>query len=196
MGVGIVLRTWYPERCSTLIFDENSGLIKALVCGKDEWRKVQHGALVTYERVERGERTFIQNLNLVAFPDAWARKDLSFLHHVLELCAVFIQPNGAERALFKHLCRWYEGVVFCENNEDIDWERLVFLARFFLLIGCYPDDDNYVTVRFIARNPHIDSEDRALKRPVITRWLRQCVALHPLSSKFKTVTFLEGGRTL
>lgn len=195
-GIGIILRTWYPERSSTLIFDESRGLVRARVYGKDEWRKVQHGALVTYELVEQGERIFVQNLNLIAFPDLWARKELSFLHHVLELCAVFIQPNGAERALFRHLCQWYEGVLFCENNEDADWERLIFLTRFFLLIGCYPDDDTYPTVRFIARNPQVDGEDRVAKRPVITRWLRECVALHPMSSKFKTVTFLEGGQTL
>ncbi len=189
-GIGIVIRSWLPEKKSCLIFDRSCGLIRGIICRPGSERYIQHGALVSYELSLRGERTFVDQVELRALPAPWAQADLAFIHHVLELCASFIPLNVADRQLFEHILGLYEPLI---DEQDQVWIRLVFLAQFFLHIGWYPDGDTRAINRLISHvaGTMVTVREQDVMRRSLVRWLRRCVALHPSASSFKTVTFFE-----
>lgn len=189
-SIGIVIRSKLPERKACLFFDQSRGLVSGIVSQPDSARHVQHGGLVSYEVMQQGDRLFVQHVKLRALPAIWAKSDISFLHHVLELCAFFLPPRLIEPDVFAHLLSLYE---IRADDQDVSWERLIFLTRFFLLVGWYPSDDIRAINRLISRVPGtmVTIGERKKMHHFLVRWLRRCVALHPLAPSIKTVTFFE-----
>lgn len=189
-GAGVVIRSWLPEKKSCLIFDRSKGIVKTVLLQPESARHVLHGALISYEISVRGDRFFLQQVELCAQPALWAHTDIFFMHHVLELCGSFMPPHMADRVLFDHLLSLYKPLV-CER--DPVFERLIFLVQFFLLIGWYPDEDARSINSLISRasGTMVTEGEQEFLRGSLIKWLRRCVALHPLAPSFKTVTFFE-----
>lgn len=194
-GAGVVIRAWLPEKKTCLVFDRLRGMVSAILLQPESMRHVQHGALISYEISSRGsfqgDRFFLQQVQLCAQPAEWAHQDILFVHHVLELCASFVPPHLGDRAVFEHMLGLYNPLNGYQQDPVLG--RLVFLVQFFLLIGWYPDEDTSAINRLISRVPGtmVTVREQEFLRSSLVKWLRRCVALHPLAPSFKTVTFFE-----
>lgn len=189
-SIGVVLRSWVPEKKTCLVFDKIHGVIKGVLLQHDSLRHAQHGAMVSYELVLCGERIFFQQVRISAEPALWAKNNLAFVHHVLEMCAVFVPPHMSDGQLFDHVVTLYSAL---ESDQDPTLKRLIFLVQFFLLVGWYPDEDVCAINRLISRvsGTMVTLRERESLRDSLIKWLRRCVALHPMAPSFKTVTFFE-----
>lgn len=194
-GAGVVIRAWLPEKKSCLVFDRLRGVIRGILLQPESMRHVQHGALISYEISSQissgGERFYLQQVQLCAQPAQWAHQDILFVHHVLELCASFVPPHLSDRAIFEHMLGLYNPLD--GHHQDPVLGRLIFLAQFFLIIGWYPDEDTCAINRLISRvsGTMVTVGEQESLRSSLVKWLRRCVALHPLAPSFKTVTFFE-----
>lgn len=201
-GSGIVIRSYLPEQARCVVFDCARGSLMMSVVQRRHAQKIVHGALLeyTFDPRCRRDQLFLRcsDIRLIAMPEPWVTSDIRFFHHFLEMSEVFLSANQAMPVLSELFTRLY---LPPDHLVDEGALRLWFLAAFFLHVGIYPDDEGlgcschgyHHPISLISRTQDTMVMIRGCSayRGALYRWLRSCVALHPLAHCFKTVGFLD-----
>lgn len=190
----IVLKRLMPRQQKAIVLDKQRGKIDIILSNQDQSNRLCNGALVSYSLEERNNRRFIQSLNIKQVPFAWARHDILFLHHVLEIASFFLPFENVQSGVFEHLSMLYDVLPQADANNSLFKKR--FLVTFFTMIGMVPDS----TLEGFGDGRAVDSPeqeplycDPSLKNESLEsldRWLAQCIQLHPQVEAFKTLSFL------
>ncbi|HVX00628.1 MAG TPA: hypothetical protein VHA52_09380, partial [Candidatus Babeliaceae bacterium] len=187
MQRGIVLRSYGHENKKVAILDEELGHVEAFF----SCASAPHGSLLTYMLNATTSRKYrILQPNIIMLPQDWARLDIIFLHHMLELCSKFLPFNSKNSAVFLLLSQWYTLTgPFCYTESF----KKLFIAKFFLFIGWLPEpkQDQVMLMNLISSPIDIMFEGE-LDRYSIAQldiWLEACIGLHPLAHCLKTVPF-------
>lgn len=171
MDQGFVLKNFFPSKQKLLILDREQGTLEAVVMNQAlSTQRLRVGTLIAYHLEERQPLPWLHAINILDMPFAWAREDILFLHHVLEIIQQFAPPAQPQPHAFTLLTNLYNNPV---RSSALFKKQL--LAQLFLMFGL-PSHD--------GPQPHtLSSEELDL-------WLLRCVQEHPYHELFKTMHFL------
>ena len=170
MQSGIVLKNFAPKKQKFLILDRDLGPIEA-ACPPAIESKLCRGAVVSYDLIAQKHISLLGSVDILDIPFAWAREDILFLHHLLELLCYFLPARQEARPLFELMTQLYQAPVMPKKLH----KKLV-IARCFLLLGvCNPVPDQYPD--FEHRESELDA------------WLLACIAEHPQAGYLQTLKF-------
>lgn len=187
LGSGIVIKI-FPQKSSVTLLDRDEGIIEAHSDPSSKIKRLCQGAQITYHLQPYRNRYLLNNVDFVAVPFSWARQDILFLHHMLELVIYFLPPKSAHPEVFDLFSVLYSTPV----RSSLLFKKK-FLIRFFLLLGMYPEDEELLErVLQTLKIPVDDPGDEALHLEAmhVDVWLLSCIRLHPYSQLFKTTHFL------
>lgn len=170
MNQGFVLKNFYPLKQKLLLLDSELGAIEAVVMGQNISQRLSVGSLLAYQIEERQPLPWVSAINIIDMPFAWAREDILFLHHLLEIIQHFA-PLGQTQPHIYHLLT---GLYANEVRSSQQYKKQI-LAQLFLMLGL----------------PSVESpQPHTLTPAELDIWLIRCVQEHPYHGLFKTVHFL------
>ncbi len=170
MDQGFVLKNFYPHKQKLLLLDREHGAIEVVIQKQLNPKKFSIGALLNYHLEERQPLSWANNINIIDMPFAWAREDILFLHHLLEIIQHFAPLEQPQPHLYALLAGLYSNPV---RSSAIFKKQL--LAQLFLMLGL----------------PSVESPaPHTLSTAELDIWLIRCVQEHPYHELFKTVHFL------
>lgn len=190
---GIVLKTYFSLKRKISVLDQENGRIDYVTSMED----ICTGTLIRYGVHLGNGAHFIHDIDKIGLPLLLARQDLLFFHHILELCYFFI-PSGSDSLELFSLIEYLYSI---ENNLLSSWFKKVFLVKFFMIIGMYPEESGSITAcvhrlslipidKLFTQEIDLDNEKE------LDVWLKSCVSAHPAINKFKTVHFLDNESSL
>ncbi len=189
----IVLQTPTTQRNGYIFFDQQLGTIHAHVHKKGRTCDLSRGALIEYSPHVNGSWHSAKYVEVVAVPQQWAVKNIWFLHHALELVDFFVPRNHKAENIFSLMEMLYQPL---SNEIDIPFFQKLFLCKFFIMIGMYPEPRDAHDREFLSLVVSgIDSQGESfpdeqkyvfLEKKMI-QWLRECILLHPHADRLKTM---------
>jgi len=192
-SVGIILRKVGNSRHKIALLDKKYGRIESVV----NVTFLSVGSLVEYGVHQERGIFFLTDVKPLYVPVSFARFDLLFLHHVLELIYYFAPLYSCVDGLFDLIAFLYTSEHMLVSMKF----KKFFLLKLLTLLGAAPDSEivslvcmgqlNEVTIDQF-HDALLDGENE--KR--LDRWLWYCVWQHPYVNEFKTVNFLEQNRTI
>jgi hypothetical protein len=201
---GIVLKNFSPHKQKCLVFDRDRGPIE-LVPTEAMVSRLCNGALFSCQMSPRNNHFMLQTMDIIEIPFAWARQDILFLHHLLELVRFFIPIQVANRPVFELLQTLYT----CHDRAGQMFKKMA-VAQFFLYLGSWPETDLWrhpVMLRGLSTyfggrcnlplDQYPEAQESLLREltafePELDTWLLACVAEHPQVAHMKTINFLMG----
>lgn len=186
-SIGIVLKSYQPQKSKLTILDRDSGKITAVPNRSD----IRHGSLIAYFKRTQDHLSFIYAIDIIDMPFALAEKDIIFVHHVLEVCYYFIPQASQAQQVFIALLRLYEIPTILSTPAL----KKIFILQLFFLLGVYPESEGFrsammhelvtTSIDFLASRPlHLSIEQE------LDVWLMASIRTHPCSAYFKTLNFL------
>jgi len=190
MGVGIVLKTFFPKKRKVAVLDKDDGMMEYI----PDTENICQGALIHYYHTD-GKNSFIRGIENVGMPLLLAKRDLLFFHHVLEMC-YFFMPIGVTNSDIFALVEFLYSIDSSRLNPSI---KKVFMMKLFAMFGVYPEHKKFHTAYYyqLAALPTSSLLEQNLDAQALEdmdQWLRLCVASHPYNEQFKTVHFLDEGK--
>lgn len=185
---GIILKTFFPKKMKMVILDQHMGKIEA-VPHSDQYTA---GSLLSYHTQQRGPVYFLHEISLMDMPLWLAKDDILFLHHVLEIC-YFCAPFGSNvPEIFNLVIQLYQEHSDCYSHEF----KISFLFKLLILLGMHPDEPHFQDPYYyhlaresidtiMSKSIHLDT------KLALHKWVRSCIAIHPLIHAFKTMHFLD-----
>ncbi len=192
-NIGIVLKSYQPQKCKLAILDRDSGKIMAVPNRTD----ISHGALIMYFKREQEHLTFIHSIDIIDMPFALAHEDIVFVHHVLELCYYFIPMSSHAPQIFIALLRFYEYPIVLTTPIM----KKIFVVQLFFLLGVYPESPWAKSAsinQLISTSIDIwaaQSIDLKIEKE-LDEWLMHCIKTHPQAAYFRTINFLLMNKAL
>jgi hypothetical protein len=190
-NIGIVLRSYFPQKNKAVILDRHLGKITCVV----KTQRLCVGAVATYQVTHQRNLCFINNFEMIDIPFLVAQADILFLHHVLEICHYFIPMSSCEIQIFDLILFLYDHVSLVKAS----WFKKFFLFKLFTILGLYPEKKEgeapYFYQVLSLSIDKIAQKDIDLKiEKALENWLLKCIYLHPYVGSFKTVHFLTENR--
>ena len=187
---GIILKTLFPKKMKMILLDEQFGKIEG-VPGHDNFSP---GSILSYYTQPKGSLYFLSTISLLDMPLSLAKKDILFLHHVLEIC-YFCAPFGKNMPEVFNLIQELYQLDPLYNQRPF---KIAFLFKLLILLGMHPDkpwlqqEFYYLLAResidtIINKSIHLDTKES------LQEWVYSCISIHPLIHIFKTLHFLETG---
>lgn len=185
-NTGIVLKTCAQKNRIVFILDYKMGKIKC-VPNKDN---IITGSVISYFVKKDKSPYFIESVELLHVPFETAIDDILFLHHVLEICDLFLAMHNQAKEIFDLIIHLYkfEKQIKCNNKKKL------FIFKLLTLLGLYPEETRFQTPYFhnlatesidniILKNLNLECEKE------LNNWLHCCITGQQEFSKFKTVNF-------
>ncbi len=170
MYSGIVLKNFAPKKQKSLVLDRQRGPIEVICSSKLE-SKFCNGAVLSYHLTPYRDMYLVEAVDILDVPFAWAREDILFLHHILELLCFFIPSHMSSEPIYDLIVQLYQAPTRSQKL----FKKLV-IARLFLLLGvCNPVPEQY---------PDFQNNEMELDA-----WLLACIAEHPQASYLQTLKF-------
>lgn len=196
-NVGIVLCHYEPQKSKISLLDKCHGKIEARPHFDRKpkfYEKICAGSIISYQLTQSGQFFGVIIDQFVGMPFNLAKKDIHFLHHLLELCQFFIPVGSQECSNIFDLIQslYYYGDEHCIQ---VQMQKLI-LFRFFAVLGIYPEHQLFHSPMFYHVLTCSLSEIFQYKLSIeiermLDVWLSNCVNMHPMVSSFKTGSFLD-----
>lgn len=194
---GIILKSFKGKNKLSLL-DEHQGKMNVFVTsGWKNIKNLQPGMIIVYTVRTLSHSFVLEAVDIQAMPFFFARNDIFFLHHLLELCYYFLPIGSSAERIFYLL---YE----CIEVQHNFWQPLhkkVFLWKFFALLGMYPEDMDiernffYCLIqKSVIEIVEMKIDDKMIK--IFDTWLWQCITSHPQQARFKTIDLLRNNGVL
>lgn len=173
------------------MLDKKYGSIEAIVL----LDTISPGSIIEYSIKKSQYYHMLDAINFLYMPLELAKKDMLFLHHVLEVCYFFAPPGSCVSGIFDLLQYVY---VSQRVWQHISLKKL-FLVKLLSTLGAYPESQQVHTphiIRMLALNIDTldDKEIQLAQEKELDTWLMHCIGQHPYIDEFKTVHFLNEHR--
>ncbi len=186
-NLAIVLKSNFPINQRVTIFDKTLGKIEASVLRKDII--LSNGMLFSYNFSQNNTFQIIKDIYFIEMP-CIEKSNLMFFHNVLELCNYFLPFGISFYELFDYLNFLY---ISFDKIQTLQVQK-IFLSKFFLILGFYPEINTSSTFDYIMYLPI----DRAVNETInltiekeLNTWIINCINMHPHIRAFKTFKFLN-----
>lgn len=189
---GILLYNLSHNRKTVSVLDRDLGKIDLIIKSGKRRPSYIRGGLLRYNLSKWHNIYIASDQELLAVPMELASEDILFLHHVLELCHNFLPVNQPAREIFDLLLLLYT----CSDTLKNCFIKKIFLAKFFNLVGIAHENINSYSSSFyfLISSPIDIMLDRECDEKIhgeLTRWLLDCIIIHPRASQFNTIFFLK-----
>ena len=188
--IGIVLKTCYSQVPDMTILDKQLGKITGKVHVRNKSIRASHGSIITYTATPRGLSYILDTIDLEHVPFLFARQDIFFLHHILELCYYFLPESCAAEDVFELLV-----YLFGRFHEKLYTKRRVILGKLFILFGMYPEQskvsDYMNRIMYQPLHEFLDMPFDNQMNKWLDRWVWECIMAHPYKDRFKTIWLLK-----
>ena len=190
-SIGIVIQNCAPAKQKIMLFDKQTGTYWATTIK----RQLSPGSLICYEKKVGPSITFLSSIELLDIPFFWAQEDILFLHHILELCSLFVPIGQPQPELFMLLEFLYI------NEQKHSLSKKVFLCKFFIILGFYPEGDSkQLSFVFELAKLSIDSACKQVidlnKQMQLEQWLERCMQYYASHKQMKTTHFLKVSKSI
>jgi hypothetical protein len=135
---GIILYSRMPTRHMITLFDCVRGKLDCQLRMGKQIPPLAHGTLVEYRIHEQRDMFVASFIEPLAVPNDWVREDIYFLHHVLELCNIFIPLHQASKETYTLLSALYSPF---RSTMRLGLFKKVFLCKLHTLLGMYPAEE-------------------------------------------------------
>lgn len=191
--IGIILKKYQPQKKTICVLDSELGKIKCIP-NIQSIQNIVLGSLIQYYITNNRSPYFISSISsmeIIHIPFDIAISDITFLHHILEVCNQFIPINSPAEEIFILISYLY----LSSHKIKCKMKKKLFLFKLFTLLGIYPEGEKFQTLYFyklatesidtiISKNLNLESEKN------LDNWLQYCLKSQPEFSNFKTVNFL------
>ncbi len=191
---GIVLRTYVPRKQKLALFDYNLGRIECIVSLKNRGfiERLANGALLQYYAKPLHFLYELYEVELVDLPTTFARHDIYFLHHILELYYYFLPSELPSPELFELVLFLFNppAQLYCAHGKKM------FLLKFFGTLGLFPEEtvsfnpDIYRLISLPIESMLKRNLDAPLQKE-IENLIFACIGAHPYKKQFKTIYFIS-----
>ncbi len=186
LHTGILLKSYMPFKQTVSLLDSSLGHITGIFMHDS----LSLGTVMSYQLEATGNRYFMKEVELIDMPFMLARHDMLFLHHMLEVCHMFL-PKGLDAHRIYELLR----LVF-HKSVLTKQQKMKILCVLYVLLDLYVDDaslyNSYVhELAYMPLDAMIGKEIDINVEKNISRWLYQCMGMHMQVQQFKTVHFLD-----
>lgn len=185
---GIVLRQPHNGNNKISVLDKEIGKIDGIVPAT-HLHRLCRGAIIQYVISTQRNGSLFQALDIIEIPFEWARHDILFLHHLLEITFHFLPFHIKHDSVFELLRFIYS----MPRGHSLLLKKL-YVMRLFILLGMYPDINKDSTLVIALKRPFDDIVDKGIHLGIneseLDAWLLECVFTHPHVSLFKTMHFL------
>lgn len=193
---GIVLRHYEPRKKKMAILDRRLGLLNVIPSFAYAYRcndTISAGTVISYDLIQRGRLHIVQLAQVLDVPLNLAKENISFFHHLLELCSLFIPENSQDHAgVFDLLLYLYTHI----EHAVLPLQAKLVLCKFFSLVGVQPEHELFDQAFFAW--VHVSQMAQVLSVTItqdnermLDLWLIHCVNAHPMVGSIKTIGFLD-----
>lgn len=130
LHTAIILRSASAMRSTAVLLDETLGKIEGIIIQRPS-QQLFHGAFITCGLKKRGVRYLVNDIRIIDAPHYWARENLLFFHHILELCQSFLPWDKEPGKVFELVKLLYTHPEEISSAHD----QKLFLEHFFETIG-------------------------------------------------------------
>ncbi len=190
---GIVVKRYFPQKQKIVLFDDELGKITCV----PPHDRISLGTLLSYEIQPRKPMAFIYDVELIAMPLDGLEMDILFVHHVLEVCYYFIPEQSTAPDVYDIMMLLFTKQACIRHP----FFKKIFLFKLFALLGIYPD--RTVPMDALMHRLLVDPLDILIRGDEtyelerrLTKWLRDCMIMHPCIEYFRTVHFLDENRVV
>ncbi len=192
LNYAIVLQTPTTHYNGYIFFDQQLGTINAHLHKKNSRHGLSRGALIQYSPQASGTWHSAHAVEIIAIPQQWVIKNIWFLHHTLELIDFFVPRNHNSEDIFELMRLFYQPI----HEVDVSFFQKLFLCKFFMLIGIYPEPRNIDDREFLSLMAYdtslegrqvSDEQKYVFLEKKMIQWLRECILLHPHADRLKTM---------
>lgn len=188
---GIVLRSWHTKKSKIALLDAYYGRIDT-----NTYTPIDSvGLLLSYTLDSVRGRLIIADVMIENSPLCLAQEDILFLHHVLELCGLFIPVGSCTQGLFALLLKLYEPRNYLQARQY----KKFFIFKLLVSLGiasCHyhlraPTLHQLHTFSidtFVEESLHLESEKD------LDTWLQHTIAEYGNVGQIKTLHFLHMSR--
>jgi|GEM_PF-6227334 hypothetical protein len=185
----IVLQPASPQNFNYLIFDQQLGTLEIRIPKQRGIREIPRSALIHYVPQTVNNRIVAKYVEIVATPHQWAINSIWFLHHLLELINFFVPRGGQAENIFSYVLIMYQPL-----SDDIDmfFFQKLFLCKFFILVGIYPEPINMQDRQFLSllqshQDYKLEEQKYVFLEKKMIQWLQECIRLHPHADRLRTM---------
>lgn len=189
MNLGVVLKSYFPQKNKILLFDKYLGKISVSVANHNKDPRLTNGMIISRYIIDNSKKfNIIKNFEIIEYPISWY-SDIYFLHHVLELYQYCTPKEAVCNELFEliyFLCSSFDKFKSINSKK-------IFLYKFFLILGIYPSDND-----FYCHKLAIYSIDKAINIKIdldnekkISNWLFKCIKLFNVKSFLNELIYNE-----
>jgi hypothetical protein len=186
-NTGIVLKICAKKNRIIFVLDYKMGKIKCIP-NKDN---ILTGSVISYFMTNNRSPYLIEAIELLHVPFETAIDDILFLHHILEICDLFLPMQNQAKEIFDLIIHLYK----FEKQIKCKIKKKLFIFKLLTLLGLYPEEARFQTPYFhglatesidnvILKNLNLEEEKE------LNNWLHCCITIQQEFSKFKTVNFL------
>lgn len=191
-SIGIILNI-NISTYRAILFDKFLGKINIPMFQKfNTSNNLCNGALISYSLNIENEKAKIQGINIIDVPFLIAKKNILFFHHIIELCNFFVPIGLPSNELFEML-----NFAFYSFDEELNnlQKQKIFLTKFFLSIGNYPENEalkSYIyEIMKIPIDTVINTQIDLKDEKELNLWILKCMNMNPYFKYFKTTNFLN-----
>jgi hypothetical protein len=156
-----------------------------------------NGSLLRYHYEAKKSYHRIERVDVIRTPAPWAKDDILFLHHFLEMIYYFLPLQSNAISIFRLFLNLYNPYHASNHEYGILIRKKLLLAKFFSLAGIYPEHSfsqaEYKELFrhiFYAKNIAELYQTPSTLHKLLFSWLLDCVNSHPRASTFTTTAFL------
>jgi hypothetical protein len=192
---GVILYSHIPLRRMVTILDTVQGKVDCMVRAR-HMPPLAHGTLAEYVLQEKNDLKIASFLEPLAVPAEWVREDIYFLHHVLELCTMYIPACHTAQEIISLLsllyAPWKSDV---EGRGGAPFFKKLFLCKLHTLLGMYPDEEVYdpalLSLISCAGDSMFDLQYDTEIESRLTMWLYRSLHASNAHNFLKTFSFIK-----
>ncbi|MBX9830961.1 hypothetical protein K2X40_03310 [Candidatus Babeliales bacterium] len=203
---GFVIKKFLPSQPKISLLTAPLGKISIFVKNKASCEKLWPGMLVSLTAQVRGEHAYTTDtVTILALPSIASNDDITWVHHLLELCYYIIPLQSPAENNFMHLAQYLSVLDYKELFEN-DLSLLKMLCILHLLHTTGNTDEkilrNAQLLEIISTLPTLLAHEskQALKQNLalfdsndlgnITNSIKNYLRTHPCFNLFKTIKFM------
>lgn len=190
---GIILYSPMPLKRTLTVLDNERGKVNCILRNGKHPLKIAHGMLVEYALQEKRDLLIASFIEPTATPADWANQDIYFLHHVLELCAMYTPFNQTSHETFSLLSLLY--MPWTSSSMTIGFFKKLFLCKLHISLGIHPDEEVYdpelLSLISCAGNSMFDFQDDIELESKLALWLYRSLHAANAHNCLKTFSFVK-----
>lgn len=180
---GIILKNYLPNKHKLTLLCQQEGKIEGILPHIKDPERLKAGVIVHYYVQQIKAKHHLEAIEIVHVPFALVRRDIYFLHHLIELCNYFLPYHCAAPGIFNM-------IYFLLNSPDIiqySVSKKIILLHLFADLGLYPEDEQLAQLAQCPVEYGTIPSLHAHQQQALDQWIRHCIMMHPYSNQFKTI---------